>query len=258
MKKLKNFRRFSHMVLALLILVYPCESRAEFSYNLFHRATVGTPEDLQRAVDAGYDVNARNDEGWTPLMLAAASNENVEVTKLLLKYGADIQAETDRRFTPLDLAVMFNENPDVVRVLLDHGADVAKDSFRAPLFALERYPKTELFETFMEYGFDLNARSGGGNTILIMAARTTNEPKIIELLLDNGAEIDAKGTLDMTALTYSAWFNENAGITQILLDAGADVHARSFDGGTVLIFAAGFSSNLDVIRLLLDAGAIKG
>lgn len=52
-------------------------------------------EVIRRLIEAGADVNARNNDGWTALMKAATVG-NIEVVKLLLKAGADINAKNIR------------------------------------------------------------------------------------------------------------------------------------------------------------------
>jgi len=85
-------------------------------------------------------VNVRNNQGCTPLLLAAEFNSSVEVVKLLLKAGADMDARdkieayeasaTDGKplknslnyATPLIYASMRG-NADIVKLLLEAGAD---------------------------------------------------------------------------------------------------------------------------------------
>ena len=74
-----------------------------------------------RLLDCGADVNARNDEDWTPLHLAA-ENGRVDFVQMLLEHGAAINAPADGGETPLHWASKKGQ-VDVVRLLLEHGAD---------------------------------------------------------------------------------------------------------------------------------------
>jgi ankyrin repeat protein len=49
-----------------------------------------SPEIVTLLIEAGADVNAKNDYGWTPLMSAAMhSNSSPEIIKLLNAAGAE-------------------------------------------------------------------------------------------------------------------------------------------------------------------------
>lgn len=74
-------------------------------------------------VQAGSDVNAKNNNGDTALLLAANFNPNPEVISALIVAGAEINATTSSGMTALMLAAYKNTNPNVVSVLLRAGAD---------------------------------------------------------------------------------------------------------------------------------------
>jgi uncharacterized protein len=67
-------------------------------------------------------LDAINDDGFTPLMLAAR-NDRPDVAKFLLGKGAAINAQSAQGYTALMIAVM-NNHENLVRILLDRGADV--------------------------------------------------------------------------------------------------------------------------------------
>jgi hypothetical protein len=75
----------------------------------------------QRLLDRGADVNARDDDDWTPLY-SAALNGRLDFVQLLLDHGAAIEPLTDIGRTPLYQA-SEKGHVDVVRLLLEHGAD---------------------------------------------------------------------------------------------------------------------------------------
>ena len=106
------------MVLALVLCV------GVFADGSFFRLMVtGTAEEVQSAIRRGADVNARDENGFTPLIGAAMHNPNPEVIELLLDAGADVNARDERGYTPLIVAAMHNPNPEMIAVLLDAGAD---------------------------------------------------------------------------------------------------------------------------------------
>ena len=75
-------------------------------------------------VDAGADVDIKDDtHGCTPLHLAA-SNNHLAIMKLLLSNGAMVDAQDKRGFTPLLMAAT-EDYFDAVRLLVEHGANVS-------------------------------------------------------------------------------------------------------------------------------------
>lgn len=109
-------------------------------------------KDVKVALESGYDVNSVDNDGWTPLMHAADS-DNYDVVCLLLNHGADVNVSDDLGNTALqysnsgkvaDKLLKYNANPnsvdntglpvlgahilsgnyDVVKELLDYGANI--------------------------------------------------------------------------------------------------------------------------------------
>ncbi|KAH8393698.1 hypothetical protein KR200_010000 [Drosophila serrata] len=71
-------------------------------------------------------VNARDNDGYTPLHRAAYNNF-VDMAKLLLQYRANPNARTELGWTPLHSACKWN-NADCAHLLLQFGADVNAES----------------------------------------------------------------------------------------------------------------------------------
>ena len=85
---------------------------------LYNKVRRGDLEIGKRLLDCGTDVNAQDDEGWTPLYLAAWSGR-LDFTQMLRRAQV---ASTQYGETPLYKA-SEQGHVDVVRLLLEHGAD---------------------------------------------------------------------------------------------------------------------------------------
>ena len=70
----------------------------------------------------GADVNARKENGWTALMIAA-QKDHPEVIKALINSGADVNAREENGWTALMIAVQ-EDHPEVIKALIDGGADI--------------------------------------------------------------------------------------------------------------------------------------
>lgn len=107
----------------------------------------------KRLLSEGADVNARDDEGLTPLH-AAASRNSVDVVRLLIEAGADVNARSNNGETPLFNAAANKTRGKVpiMRLLREHGADPtveANDGFSA-LKYVQRYGYPEDKEVFAD------------------------------------------------------------------------------------------------------------
>ncbi|KAH9969704.1 ankyrin repeat-containing domain protein [Russula dissimulans] len=86
---------------------------------------------MRLLLDQGADVDARDNDGRTPLHyssccpgkgeIGSSTRGTVEGSRLLLDHGADIQAEDNEGKTPLQLA-LEDEHHEMVNFLLAMGA----------------------------------------------------------------------------------------------------------------------------------------
>ncbi|MDR2726312.1 MAG: ankyrin repeat domain-containing protein, partial [Candidatus Adiutrix sp.] len=120
----------------------------------------GSTQAVTQALAGGANLNLTDQDGQTPLMLAAGSNPEPQVTELLLSKGADPSAR-EKKFglTPLMFATMFNK-PAVAQTLLRGGADP-------------------------------DQRNDHGGTALHQAAATTPLPGMVLTLAAAGADLNA-------------------------------------------------------------------
>ena len=87
-------------------------------------AAVNDAEMVGLLLGRGADIEARNTAGWSPLHIAIAVADGMELAGLLLDLGADIEAagRGSSVRTPLQIAVEQNQ-PQIATMLLDRGAD---------------------------------------------------------------------------------------------------------------------------------------
>ena len=163
----------------------------------------GSEQQVQNALHAGTDINAKNEFGRTALMEAAWHNR-LNVVKVLLDAGADIDAKNKFGSTALLEAIAGNKGPGVIDVLLDSGADA-------------------------------NVRKREGKTTLMWAARDNTNPEVLKLLLEAGADIRTKDEKGRTALMWAARDNTNLEVLKLLLEAGADIRTKDEKGRTALM-----------------------
>ena len=89
---------------------------------LFNAIEYNHIEIILDVLDAGVDINSKNNDGYTPLHEAVVM-ESVEIIKLLLEKGAKINSKDNNRSTPLYYAVAA-KSVEIVKLLLEKGADI--------------------------------------------------------------------------------------------------------------------------------------
>ena len=77
-------------------------------------------DDIISLIRNGADINAENNHGDTPLMIASQRG-NLEIVKELLSYGVDVNVRDNDRNTALQYALDY-DYPEVAQLLKQHGA----------------------------------------------------------------------------------------------------------------------------------------
>src|SRR5919206_524002 len=95
--------------------------RATANERLLAAAGEGSAAAVAGSPKQGADVNARADDGWTPLLWASWFG-HADVVKLLLAHGADVNARDKDTDTAL-MKAATQGHADVVQMLLDKGAE---------------------------------------------------------------------------------------------------------------------------------------
>jgi len=220
-------------------------------------------ETLTFLLQQGVEVNGRNDEGLTALMLAARGEaEPVAAVRALLERGADIHArcscsECDPRSgsqgcTALMIAASRGHR-ECVRVLLDQGAKV-EDATDARRTALMLTTDAQVIRSLLDKGADVNARDADGMTALIYAIRDPRAGSdVVDALLDRGAKVDTQDNAGRTALTWAA-IGGRADVVRTLLSKHAALNPKTTAGRTPLALAV-IKGHADIVRELAQAGA---
>jgi len=196
---------------------------------------------VQKELDGGADVNAKEGAwGYTPLHQAAAEGHK-EVAELLIANGADVNAKDDWGWTPLDLTTL-RKQPETADLLREHGG---KSGAEFSIHAAAGLGNIEAVKEHLAAGTDVNAKDSLGRTPLHSAAFDGHK-EIAELLIANGADVNAKDVDEWTAL-HMAYTRE---VAELLIDNGADVNAMTDDGQTPLDVAVDewFDEVADLLR----------
>lgn len=216
----------------------------------------------------GADVNWKDENGVTPLMIAAHKNHQ-SIAQLLLDNGADVKATFSARGTAISLAAAAGHE-SIVQLFIDHmhltGSVAERWTTSARLIhAIQDNKDLEVTKLLRE-GADPTLTDSGMRNSLHLAAECGHESIVLILLehnsLEHNLDIEAtvfRGCSEMTALDIAiSQGHEN--IVQRLLDRGA----RTEPEPKLLIGPHKWRSpiptackvgNGNIVRMLLDHGA---
>jgi ankyrin repeat protein len=282
--------QFSTIAFALTIVVggtivavaQGMDQRATLDRQLLQAADDRDIGSVQRLLKSGANIEAKNRQGSTALIIAAASGNTVMV-KFLLENGANVAASDNYHETALIQAARVGAADSVVALLgassgvkeknealfaateaggpvvvisEDAEAKPNKQDGRAATEAPEP-PWVSTVRVLLDSGADLEARDEDGETPLIRAA-SYGQTDIFRLLLQRGANLNARDKNGMTALIAAACecavatMNSTYDIVRMLLEKGANANSSTRDGTTALMKAAGGFGEVAIVELLLD------
>ena len=173
----------SFLIVTLMLLLFAaCAS----SGRIFKAISAHDHELTLELVGAGADLEARDEHGATPLIIAAFS-DNLEGARILLEHGADPNARREGP-GPSGNALFWAQNREMIDLLLSHGAELElRDS--EGLTALLWHAalgNTEVVRELIAVGADVTARDGRGDPATALAATNPlgRPPQHVEALIE--------------------------------------------------------------------------
>ncbi|MGA0614359.1 ankyrin repeat domain-containing protein [Paracoccus sp. KR1-242] len=193
----------------------------------------------------------------TRLHQAAGQNDAAAITRLLAA-GAEIEARDRNGATPLLVATHANA-VEAARVLVQAGADVnAEDLIQdSPYLYAGARGHLEILKLTLAHGADLKSTNRFGGTALIPACER-GHVETVRTLIEAGVDVDHVNNLAWTALLEAIILGDGGPrhqqIVDLLVKAGADVNLADGNGVTPLghARAAGYDK---IQRILVAAGA---
>ena len=234
--------------------------------DLFEAARKGTVDDVRFFLENGADVNAKDEDGDTPLHITVQTsfteNINVEVMKYLVSQGADVNAKDGADWTPLHLVCQKNSTEELVKYLISLGVDVHQKNSNLELVKyLQKNSNLELVRYLVSRGSDINAKTEDGDTPLHIATMSntvtlkTLDVEVLKYLISCGADVNAKNKNGYTPLHIAAMSDSDVEVLKCLISRGADVNAKNNDNSTPLHLAVKGKSDVEGVKYLVLQGA---
>jgi len=217
---------------------------------LHSKACSGDVARVQQVLDSGrVDPDSRDQDGTTPLMLAAG-NGRLEVVSLLLEEGADPNIRKNTGVTAIFLASVGGYL-DILTNLMKAGADPDPQSQEGgtPLMAAAQAGHLDVVEKLLLSGADHNACMWDGASALFLAGQNGHARIVVHLLAIPGLQVNKQRRDGATPLWIAAQMGHDDCV-RLMLRGGADVDIARADGATPL-FKACHKGNEDVVKEIL-------
>ncbi|NCB69505.1 MAG: hypothetical protein EOM47_11750 [Bacteroidia bacterium] len=223
-----------------------------WSQELFRAYKENDLVKIETLIKNGENPNQLNEDGVTVMFLAAGDN-NVEVGKILVKYGGKVDMPVGKCEAKPLLIACQNNSYDFVKLIIENGGDVNSKNKCAgnqtPIRFACKTGSVKLVSYLLDNGADLEDTPDDQITPIVQAARS-NHYELVKFLIWKGANVNAyAATHDKECALNQAIMNKNADIVELLLENGALVTFIDDKGNSSLKLAKK-SKNKRIIELI--------
>jgi ankyrin repeat protein len=204
-------------------------------FPLHGAAAYDRTEVIGYLIDEDFDVDERDQNGQTPVMVAARNNKPAAV-RAFIQAEADLTIRTPNNHDVFSLAAVSGA-VDVLGVLLNSGQfNLKSQSVESGLRLAARDSKIPVITFLIGRGVDPNAQVRDvGTTPLMLAAGEGHDSAVKELLKSN-VNLDLQNNRGETALIIAAAAGKKD-VVKALLRAGANRSITDNNGRTALDYA---------------------
>jgi ankyrin repeat protein len=215
------------------------------SYPLHRAAADNRTQMIEFLLDKQVlDINKKDTNGRTALMIAASTN-SASAVSLLIRRGADTSGAVR--------SAVSNDASGALGALIDSGKYTVEspEIVNALHFAVNEN-KPNIFKYLLEKGVNINVKDSAGNTALVLAVTKVNKG-FVKILLAKKADVNVQNNRGETALMIAA-ANSETDILEWLLKAEADFTIKDTNGKTALQHAID-NKHKDTRKALEKSGA---
>jgi len=220
------------------------------AHNIFETARLGDLNRLIHSVTKPTQLFQTNNDGQSLLHLAVLSN-NIKIVLYLLNKGIDIDAEDNDGLTPLIIALSHKRYINIAILLLDRHATLehVSSSGHSALSVAIRNNNPEGAQLLIKRGANINIADNAHTPLtlthiaLLQYHEQAEQYRQLEtLLLSKGAKVDVTlnslGWTPLCTTVTKAADKPNNNHIRLLLQLGADVNHLDINGRTPLMLAA--------------------
>jgi uncharacterized protein len=196
-KKLKNFIVFN------VVLLFSLWAQAGSFDDFFKAAATDNESAMVALALRGFDLNTRNENGETALMVALREDSPKVVAFLLTQRSVKVEQRNPQGESPLMIAAIKGRLASAKR-LIQRGAEVNKTGWTPLHYAASRAEpdSVEMARLLLEHHAYIDAESPNRSTPLMLAAMY-GHADVVRLLLEEGADPSLRNEQGLTAVDFA-------------------------------------------------------
>lgn len=202
--------------------------------SLLHLVCLGGRNDssieLIQCLSKQFDINSKNVDGFTPLLLATFLNKENEC-KTLINCGANVEIPTMDGLTPLHISSKYGFS-SLTQILLLEGANIfatVPGCLRNPLHLASLHGHDAIVQILLKVKCEKNivdvVDSLGFSALLI--ATSKGHKGCISVLIENGADILLKNNVKSSVI-HEAAYNGQDDVLRLFLNKIPDTFKKEF------------------------------
>jgi ankyrin repeat protein len=216
------------------------ESQIRKDYNLLDALEADDKEIFKELLEKDVRVNIRDEDGYTPLMIALSREYEINIIKKLLNKGAKINSRNINGVTPIHFASANHSDLDVFKLLINNGANIKSRTKAGEdvLIGASYNENPEILNYILtKKEFDINKKYEHNRTVLSHILKNYGKLKNIRTIINAGAEINIKEKAEGKTPLMVAAAESNPEIIKFLLSQGADGSIKDSNGKTAFDYA---------------------
>ncbi|MGD2169532.1 MAG: ankyrin repeat domain-containing protein [Chlamydiota bacterium] len=260
----KAFEKLHFRIVKYLLTLNEVDLRhihLELKTRLLHLAVEKYDIDIVRKlITAGADINGLDENNQTPLE-KAIDELNFEIAYFFLSHSQESLNPISNKAKKALFFQATQENYDVTKMLLEYGMNVNEKNILnvSPLMQATKAGRLDIMEMLLQSpNIDVNIQGSLDNRTALFFI-FTNPPNTVasaEILLKHGADIN-KQTIDGTTVLVEAASKGDFPLAQLLLNhPNLDINLADNDHNTA-IFLALNNQHFNIVWRLLDERAIE-
>ncbi|KMM36839.1 ankyrin repeat domain-containing protein [Guptibacillus hwajinpoensis] len=229
-------------------------SHSDHFWELVYKENIEPADhsEMERLISLGVDIDAKNEEGTTPLTYAVMKKDP-QLVEWIVQAGADVHegVENDRL---LELAAN-NKSYDIVDLFLKMGAHFEVGNENMLIQAVEA-ENLNLIKTLLHNGYspNLEAELDGSKSTLLNYAIVEENEDLTTMLLNAGANPNfAVDSENESAVVVAVIEEKSSEFLSLLLARGGD--ANVYYKNAPLLFEAIKQNNVSLVEVMLISGA---